>query len=248
KLVSTRYESEDTYTHFKLLATGDGSSNPVPPLAGGRNEGAERIKARLLTLSRETQAGSVFANTRVPVDLNTFRLSMLAIGNMGRRDPDYRKKHGETVATDLSGQTVLLPADPPNHPNGEEPRIFQHHQTPPYFDDLVLNDALNQAAQFQAEYQASTGKPGHDGPENYNGVNLTFFGDRARFFGYTFNLEGEGAGQGTPTDFPEGWMKSNTHYRPWFNVGADVREVGLGIARGEDESWYTCVVSGLGAP
>jgi len=208
----------------------------------------DRAKAQMLSLSQRTRAGSVFANTQVPVDLDGFRLQMLAIGNMGRRDPDYRKKHGEKVATDLSGQTVTLPPDPPNHPQAEVLKIYKKRPTPPYFDDLVLNDALNKAAQFQAEYQASTGKVGHDGPTDHNGVNLKDFWDRARHFGYSLNTEGEGCGQGTPTDFPEGWMKSNTHYRPWFNIGADVREVGLGIARGADGSWYTCVVSGLGTP
>jgi hypothetical protein len=174
---------------------------------------------------------------------------MLAVGNLGRSDPDYRKKHGEEVATDLSGATVLIPRDPAKgRPKDEELKIFKARPTPPYFDDLVLNDALNKAAQFHAEYQASIRTGTHDGPETYDGASMKEFWDRAQHFGYTFRMEGEGCGRGGATDFPEGWMHSDTHFRPWFNLGQDVREVGLGIAKGSDGVWYTCVLSGLGTP
>jgi hypothetical protein len=193
----------------------------------------------MVALGQQTQPGSYFPASQVPVELNSFRLHMLAIGNLGRRDPDYRKKHGKKkVATDLSGATVLI--------DGKAEKIFKHRQAPPYFNDLVLNDDLNKAAQFQAEYQASINTLTHTGPETYKGAPMTQFWERTKYFGYTSPMEGEGCGEGGPADCPECWMDGYTHFRPWFNVGSDVREVGLGIAKGVDGNWYATVISGLG--
>ena len=66
----------------------------------GQSTSAEvdQEKAAMESLSQQTEAGSYFPTSQVPVELNSFRLHMLAIGNLGRRDPDYRKKHGEKQA------------------------------------------------------------------------------------------------------------------------------------------------------
>ena len=72
-------------------------------------------------------------------------------------------------------------------------------------------------------------------------------GDRIKYFGYEFRTEGEGAAWSSkPEAAPEIWMRGDTHFRPWFNVGNDVREIGYGIAKGADDKWYFCVISGLG--
>jgi hypothetical protein len=77
-------------------------------------------------------------------------------------------------------------------------------------------------------------------------------GDRLVYFGYMgAALEGEACGGGPTADAdPEGLMKGDTHFRPWFNVGADVREMGMGIAfdaRKADgsagEYWRTCFLA-----
>ncbi len=39
-------------------------------------------------------------------------------------------------------------------------------------------------------------------------------------------------------------MKSDTHFRPWFNIGANVREIGYGAAQGRDGTWYFFAVAG----
>jgi len=207
----------------------------------------EQFREKMKELSKKTKAGTYFNTTQAPEDLDGFRRSMLAVGNLGRRDPDYRKRHGEKLATDLSGKTVLIPKAVAGGTEDKVQTIFKHNDAPPYFKDLVLNDALNKAAQFHAEYQASTGRAGHTGPDTYKGAPMKEFWQRTEFFGYKFDTEGEAAGESSePTSNPEGWMKSDTHFRPWFNIGKDVREVGLGIARSRDGKWYTCAIGGTG--
>src|SRR5690349_10346791 len=100
-----------------------------------------QMLAEMLELSKDTQPGIYFPAVRVPKDLDRFRALALAVGNLGRRDPDFRKKNGSKTATDLSGETVPL--------DGKEVPIVKIQQ------DLVLNETLNKAAQFQAEYCAS---------------------------------------------------------------------------------------------
>ena len=197
------------------------------------------IKANMEKLTTTTVAGSYYKDAQVPADLDAFRADMLKIGNLGRQDKDYRTKHGEKVATDLSGQSVVI--------NGKEEKIFKNQATPPYFKDLVLNNALNQAAQFQAEYQASLDQMSHDGPADFNGKSMKHFFERAGHFGYSDVLEGEGTATVNKTsETPEVWMQSDTHFRPWFNVGSDVREMGFGIAKSPKGIWFTVVVSGTG--
>jgi len=261
KLLSTRYQPNDVYTRFRLVSTKVDAPPPVthpsprPKTAGGSPVtnpvgivSVESIKAKMKDLSKTTKAGTYFNTTQVPEDLDGFRRYMLAVGNLGRRDPNYRKRHGEKVATDLSGAEALFPRDPAAGRTADKrEKIFKHNDAPPYFKDLVFNDALNKAAQFHAEYQASTDTVGHTGPDTYKGAPVKESWQRAESFGYKFLTEGEAAGESRdPTDFPEGWMKSDTHFRPWFNVGTDVREMGLGIARSRTGKWYTCAVGGTG--
>ena len=202
----------------------------------------QAIKDNMVALSKTTQPGEYYPDAQVPVDINGFREDMLKIGNLAREDPDYRKKHGEKEATDLSGDTVTI--------GGQEEKIYKHHPTPPYFDDLVLNDTLNKAAQFQAEYLASTKKDTalHYGPDNYEGKTMNILGDRINYFGYPYGVEGEGIStlwDSIMTRSPETFFQGDTHFRPWFNIGTDVREMGIGVAY-NDGIWYTVVVAGTG--
>src|SRR5262249_42493202 len=155
-----------------------------------------------------------YDTVNVPKDLDGFRTLALAVGNLGRRDPDYRKKHGEKAATDLSGATAFTPKDPVKGPVEDlTEKIYKNQETPPYFKDLLLNDALNKAAQFQAEYQASIGKGGHDGPDSFDGDSMKTVGDQIKHFGYTGVPGGEIAGWSSIANaFPEMWMQSDTHF------------------------------------
>ena len=214
--------------------------------------GVQQYKDQMVALGNDTKPGTYFPTAQVPSDLDRFRQLMLAVGNAGRRDPHFRENHGATVATDLSGATVTIPKNP-NYPDSIEQTftIFKNQETPPYFKDLVLNDTLNKAAQFQAEYQASINDGGHYGPDSFQGKSMKELADRLTYFGYTGPaLEGEGCGGGPTADAdPEGLMKGDTHFRTWFNIGADVREMGVGIAHvASGKYWRTCFLAGLGNP
>jgi hypothetical protein len=42
-------------------------------------------------------------------------------------------------------------------------------------------------------------------------------------------------------------MQSDTHFRGFFNIGSELSEIGFGIAKGKDGTWYACLV-GNGSP
>ena len=196
-------------------------------------------KIKMNELGQQTQAGLYYPTVKAPADLDAFRAQMLTYGNLGRRDPDFRKNNGAKTATDLSGDTVQTL-------KGTE-KVFKNSQTPPYFTDHVLNDKLNQAAQFQAEYIASINRLGHDGPRAYRDpktgktVDLFDFGTRAEYFGAQGAVEA--AGMGGLGDYPHSWMAGDTHFRPWFNVYGCHAEVGYGAARAASGSWYFVAVA-----
>ncbi|MCW5842218.1 MAG: PD40 domain-containing protein [Caldilinea sp.] len=204
---------------------------------------------RMSELGEQTQAGRYYSGVEMPADLDAFRSQMLAYGNLGRRDPDFRKNNGSACALDLSADTVLTDKDghaPYSCTEGE--KVFRQSETPPFFADHVLNAALNEAAQFQAEYQASIRRTGHDGPASYSDPktgksgNLAGLGDRVAFFGAPANVV-EAAGCCSPGDFPHGWMASDSHFRPWFNVDGCYPEFGYGAAKGSDGKWYFAAVA-----
>jgi hypothetical protein len=198
---------------------------------------ARKPTRELRRLAEELCPGQFYPEVQTPVELTAFRNSMLAIGNIGRSDPDYRRKHGETVAVDLSGDRTA-----------EGETIYKQNSTAPYFSTLVLNEKLCNAAQLQAEYQALTEAAGHVGPTDFRGANLVQLQSRINHFGYTHVTAGEAAGGWDATAFPHAWMRSDTHFRPWFNVGGAVREFGLGAAKGANGTWYFAAIGGLGAP
>ena len=199
----------------------------------------DQVKANQLKLAEKTRAGSYFPDMQVPVDLAAFRNGMLKLGNLGRNNPDYRK--GNRYASNFGGSDAVTD-------RGRE-KVFKSNPSAPYFKELTLDPKLNEACQFQAEYQATIGRSTHDGPRNYNGVNLSTFDLRLKHFAPNIGTAGEGAGgPASAFDFPENWMKSETHYRPWFSIGADVRTVGLGAAKGRDGKWYFCMIGGTAKP
>ena len=105
----------------------------------------DQLKARQLKLAEQTRAGVYFPAMQVPVDLAAFRDGMLKLGNLGRNNTDFRK--GNRYAADFRGSDAVTD-------KGRE-KIFKHNPSPPYFKELTLNKQLNDACQFQAEYQAT---------------------------------------------------------------------------------------------
>lgn len=105
---------------------------------------------------------------------------------------------------------------------------------------LEMNDIYNKAAQFQAEYCARTKQVTHDHEdEKYATVEL-----RMKAFGYKQGAA-EAAGAGSLQEYPTGWMKSETHYRPWWNLDGEISTlVGFGIAKADDGTWYFVAVIG----
>ncbi|MFK7947179.1 MAG: CAP domain-containing protein [Saprospiraceae bacterium] len=107
----------------------------------------------------------------------------------------------------------------------------------PNLTALVLDKRLNDMAQEQAVYQASVQRVTHDN-SNYGND----YGKRAR----TYVLRGgvfEACAGDPLSNSPMGWMKSETHYRPTWNLdGETVNSVGFGAAVGADGKWYVTAV------
>jgi uncharacterized protein YkwD len=89
---------------------------------------------------------------------------------------------------------------------------------------LVLNAALNRAAQSYAQTMASTNCFSHTCPP------VTDFGQRAVQAGYTWKTLGENiaAGYATADDTFNAWMNSSGHRANILNP--DFRDMGLGMA------------------
>lgn len=209
----------------------------------------EEHRNAMQEIAKTLEAGSYYSEAQVPVALKKYREHMLAIVNIARADPDFRKNNGAKMATDLSGDTVGVK----RFDKVSVDKIYKHSQTAPYFKPLVLNENLCQASQFQVEYVAANkikGLDTHKGPNDYKGADMTGVKARAGYFGYKGNV-GEGLGMASPgpkqppsTAYPLQWTKGDTHFFPFFNIGNDVEEIGFGMARGPDGRWCWAYVFG----
>ncbi|MCU0390929.1 MAG: CAP domain-containing protein [Thermoflexibacter sp.] len=140
--------------------------------------------------------------------------AMLQLMNEARQNPNYRRASGCKTA-------LALPSN----------------LTP-----LVFDDRLTNTAQEQADYQARIRQVTHDN-RNYRDNNDGGYG--ARMDKYLRNIGTAEACGGSEqlADEPIGWMKSETHYRPTWNLDNQVMNaVGFGIAKGSDNVWYTVAV------
>ncbi|MCB0047013.1 MAG: hypothetical protein KDD92_16435 [Caldilineaceae bacterium] len=205
-------------------------------------------KARMVELGQQTKAGQYYPKVQAPANLDAFREQMLAYGNAGRHDPDFRKENDATCALDLSQDTVKTDQDGKKPYNcTQTEKVYRQSETPPYFADHVLNDKLNQAAQLQAEYLASVDKVSHEGPTAFRdpksgkSVNLLNMEDRLKFFDAPGNAV-EAASGGALGNSPNSWMVSDSHFRPWFNVDGCYPEVGYGAATANGK-WYFIAVA-----
>lgn len=100
---------------------------------------------------------------------------------------------------------------------------------------LMLDDRLNRLAQIQADYQASIKSTTHD-----NRIAGSMETRTKTVFGKDMAML-EACGSSTNmADYPIGWMKSETHYRPTWNLdpGLKPTAVGFGFAKGSDGQWY----------
>lgn len=203
---------------------------PVPKTTLARNA--------MVKFGGQTLAGFYYPQVQRPLHIVPFRQGMLDYGNAGRQDPDFRKNNGSKTATDLSGDTTYVGE------NSKWETVTKDSPTAPYFADHVANRELTEAAQFQAEYQASIDKMTHDGPASYKGdARLGDFNTRVGYFkgpGKSF----EACGGGSPGSCPHAWMVGETHFRPWFNVSGAIHQVGYGAAKSQSGNWYyTAVIS-----
>jgi len=104
---------------------------------------------------------------------------------------------------------------------------------------LVLNDFYNKAAQIQAEYCARVKEATH----NNTDAGMETVESRLKSVGFP-NGAYEAAGQGPLlNECPTCWMKSETHHKPWWNLeGEVVTEVGFGVAKADNGTWYFVAV------
>ncbi|SMO68803.1 hypothetical protein SAMN06265173_1104 [Thalassovita litoralis] len=229
-----------------LVMEGQGDNNPNVTLRLAIPE-EDQIKARMHKVAATTVRGQFYPNeVQNPADLDAMRREISALGNLGRRDPNYRKNN--KYASDLSGPTVTSV-------NGPE-KIYHDNPTPLYFNDLVLHPKLNEACQFMAEYYARTngntnmpkGRK-HDAPGvKWQGAKMDGLGDRLKHFAPGVGSAGEGlAGAGAADSAPTTWMTSETHYRPWFSIDYHVKSMGIGAAK-TDRGWYFCKIGGTELP
>lgn len=104
---------------------------------------------------------------------------------------------------------------------------------------LKYDGALIRAAQNQAEYCAKVKEATHDQDDPI----MADLGKRMAFFKAKDLPAYEAAGGGSLSDCPTVWMKSETHFRPWWNLdGQVVNSVGFGFAKSADGNWYFVAV------
>lgn len=194
-----------------------------------------------------TAFGPRVTNTAlIPKDLGSYREQMLAYSNAARRDPDFRKNNGSNVVLDLGTPTTTV--------EGTTFTIFHDNPDVPYFNDQKPDPALNNAAQFHAEYLASIGYSTHDGPKGYidpetnKPIDMTWEYDRSVYFGGTRNVA-EGAAKGLPGDeVPVGWISGDSHFKPFFNIGMNFPTVGYGAAKSSTTGrWFFVFLAGKDA-
>ena len=234
-IVSGTWKNADVQVNVTQDASAAPLRLPIPELTLARTA--------MSKLAATTVSGTFYPTVKVPADLDGYRAQMLAYGNAGRRDPDFRRNNGMSIPVDITGDTVVTKT-------GATEKVFKQNATPPYFADHRLNAELNRAAQFQAEFLASEGKPmtlaSHLGPTSYTDprtgktVSMYTLTDRGRFFNTPPAVEAA-SGSG-PGGSPHDWMSGTTHFRPWFNVAGTYPRIGYGIAKAANGNWYTVAV------
>jgi hypothetical protein len=121
-------------------------------------------------------------------------------------------------------------------------------QVPTNLEPLSLNEDLNKLAQEQADYQASVKEVTHDN-RNYRD-----FGARVDRYLKNHPKPEACGGSTNLADYPIGWMKSETHYRPTWNLNGDnsptapMNAVGYGIAKNGDMWYLTAIWSFVADP
>ena len=108
---------------------------------------------------------------------------------------------------------------------------------------LIIHEDLNKLAQEQADYQASIKNVTHDN-RNYRD-----FGARVDRYLKNHPKPEACAGAMHLSEYPIGWMKSETHYRPTWNLDSynrksiPVNVVGYGVAKKGDMWYFTAIWS-----
>ena len=99
-------------------------------------------------------------------------------------------------------------------------------------------------------WQANKQEVTHTGPKEFKGKPTVYAWQRTIAFGFDndkYQLEGEGTANGISVAiFPGNWMKSETHYSLWFNIGHDIRQIGIGLAQDAKGVWYATFIAAEG--
>lgn len=179
------------------------------------------------SLANNVQTGTYFSNVEQPSDGNAFRNAMLATVNACRSHPaECRANNGSYHAplTDLTPKDTFL---------GDGSKMARTVWTgggvsfdvgvnananAPYLDPVQLDSGLNEMAQFMAEYNATLGRPGHDGPAKWNGVSMVTLSERAAYFKVSQSPWEAGGYSVNSAHSPVDWLQSNTHFRPFLNM------------------------------
>lgn len=104
---------------------------------------------------------------------------------------------------------------------------------------LRYDAALIKAAQNQAEYCARVQETTHDQEDPI----MADLGKRLAFFKAKNLPAYEAAGAGSLADCPIVWTKSETHFRPWWDLdGQAVTTLGFGFSKASDGTWYFVAV------
>lgn len=178
-----------------------------------------------------------------PVQLATFRLEER--DRVLDRAPLSGKDIGELRLKAIRGDFLTIANAGRANPNYRRQNGNREAvNLPANLKPMRLNEKLNQAAQIQADYCAQMNQLTHDQPRNRLRMKVP---DRLKEVGYN-GQAWEAGGAGAPlAEYPTDWMKSETHYRPWWSLDApNEDDVGFGAAKSATGIWYVVALAGAG--
>ena len=192
----------------------------------------DAFRQRMTGLSSSSRAGSYFPAARVPARLPEVQQAMADYGNAERKTAGFRRTVGAKVATNIDMRPASITSK-----EGLEEFVFPQA-------DLVLDDKLNEAAQYFAEALATGNGSVHDGPAQWTDptgkvVSMRTLGDRFSYFGAVGGAEiATGDGGSALGEFPFQWMAGDTHYRWFWGVDGRYTRIGYGAAQDANGRWH----------
>jgi uncharacterized protein YkwD len=209
---------------------------------------AAAIKAQAKNVQDDWYAAKIFihfgpkpaASLRLNADGSYGEMSPVAKATKLLNDlsPKARLNNNETASALQALLTITnsIRANP-EYRKQNNCRLFR--DLPSGLTPLRYDAALIKAAQNQAEYCAKVQESTHDQED----PNMADLGKRLAFFRAKNLPAYEAAGGGSLADCPIVWMKSETHFRPWWDLdGQAVTTLGFGFSKAADGTWYFVAV------